>query len=349
MLSAKVLGPNAVAAVLTATTGPADLHVHAARAADPRPAARDRRPAVRARQPRGDRGLAARPARRRGTRGSGRRWRAGCSPSPRGALALRAIAPDAPALTTHARRLRRARPRPRRRLRGLDRPRHRTLKPPIRAWRRRCWRRAPSSAPRSASRSSCRSPPPAPRRSAARPQAHVAGYELGFELVAVLALVTAVSAITVRSRSPAPPASLTFMEHRQLGRSGLRVSVLGLGTMGFGGAGKFANVGELDVQAAGAPDRPLPRRRRDLRRHRQRLLAGRLGGDRRQGDPGPPRPHHARHQGALRDGRRPQRRGPLAHAHHQGVRGRACAASAPTTSTSTRCTSGTARRRSRRR
>jgi aryl-alcohol dehydrogenase-like predicted oxidoreductase len=41
------------------------------------------------------------------------------------------------------------------------------------------------------------------------------------------------------------------MEHRQLGRSGLRVSVLGLGTMGFGGAGKFANVGELDVQAAG--------------------------------------------------------------------------------------------------
>src|SRR3954471_13351262 len=41
------------------------------------------------------------------------------------------------------------------------------------------------------------------------------------------------------------------MEHRQLGRSGLRVSVLGLGTMGFGGAGKFAHVGELDIQAAG--------------------------------------------------------------------------------------------------
>jgi aryl-alcohol dehydrogenase-like predicted oxidoreductase len=40
------------------------------------------------------------------------------------------------------------------------------------------------------------------------------------------------------------------MEHRQLGRSGLRVSVLCLGTMGFGGAGKFADVGELDVQAA---------------------------------------------------------------------------------------------------
>ena len=33
------------------------------------------------------------------------------------------------------------------------------------------------------------------------PAAHVAGYELGFELVAVLAIVTAVSVITVRSRS----------------------------------------------------------------------------------------------------------------------------------------------------
>jgi aryl-alcohol dehydrogenase-like predicted oxidoreductase len=40
------------------------------------------------------------------------------------------------------------------------------------------------------------------------------------------------------------------MEHRQLGRSGLRVSVLCLGTMGFGGGGKFAQVGELDVEAA---------------------------------------------------------------------------------------------------
>jgi aryl-alcohol dehydrogenase-like predicted oxidoreductase len=40
------------------------------------------------------------------------------------------------------------------------------------------------------------------------------------------------------------------MEHRQLGRSGLRVSVLGLGTMGYGGGGKFANVGDLDVAAA---------------------------------------------------------------------------------------------------
>ena len=40
------------------------------------------------------------------------------------------------------------------------------------------------------------------------------------------------------------------MEHRQLGRSGLQVSVLGLGTMGFGGGGNFANVGQIGVEGA---------------------------------------------------------------------------------------------------
>jgi aryl-alcohol dehydrogenase-like predicted oxidoreductase len=40
------------------------------------------------------------------------------------------------------------------------------------------------------------------------------------------------------------------MEYRQLGRSGLRVSVLTLGTMGFGGAGRFAAVGTADLDAA---------------------------------------------------------------------------------------------------
>jgi aryl-alcohol dehydrogenase-like predicted oxidoreductase len=40
------------------------------------------------------------------------------------------------------------------------------------------------------------------------------------------------------------------MEHRQLGRSGLRVSTMTLGTMGFGGAGGFASIGDIDVAGA---------------------------------------------------------------------------------------------------
>src|ERR1700742_4374425 len=40
------------------------------------------------------------------------------------------------------------------------------------------------------------------------------------------------------------------MEYRALGRSGLRVSVLTMGTMTFGGTGGFANVGSTDVDEA---------------------------------------------------------------------------------------------------
>ena len=40
------------------------------------------------------------------------------------------------------------------------------------------------------------------------------------------------------------------MEYRQLGRSGLRISALTLGTMTFGGKGGFAAVGNTDVQGA---------------------------------------------------------------------------------------------------
>lgn len=40
------------------------------------------------------------------------------------------------------------------------------------------------------------------------------------------------------------------MEHRQLGRSGLRVSALTLGTMTFGGKGGFARTGATDVEGA---------------------------------------------------------------------------------------------------
>jgi aryl-alcohol dehydrogenase-like predicted oxidoreductase len=40
------------------------------------------------------------------------------------------------------------------------------------------------------------------------------------------------------------------MEYRQLGRSGLRISRLTLGTMSFGGKGQFRSVGEVDLEGA---------------------------------------------------------------------------------------------------
>ena len=40
------------------------------------------------------------------------------------------------------------------------------------------------------------------------------------------------------------------MEYRQLGRSGLRVSTITLGTMGFGGTGWASPVGHVDVDGA---------------------------------------------------------------------------------------------------
>ncbi len=43
---------------------------------------------------------------------------------------------------------------------------------------------------------------------------------------------------------------MSRMEHRQLGTSGLRVSVLTLGTMTFGGRDKFADVGTTDLEQA---------------------------------------------------------------------------------------------------
>ena len=40
------------------------------------------------------------------------------------------------------------------------------------------------------------------------------------------------------------------MQYRQLGRSGLRISVLTLGTMTFGGRGAFAKTGDTEAQGA---------------------------------------------------------------------------------------------------
>ena len=72
------------------------------------------------------------------------------------------------------------------------------------------------------------------------------------------------------------------MEYRQLGRSGLRISAMTLGTMGFGGGGVFANVGTGDVQDARRQIDLALRRRGVIRdRHGGHLLDGQDGGDRR--------------------------------------------------------------------
>ena len=80
------------------------------------------------------------------------------------------------------------------------------------------------------------------------------------------------------------------MEYRRLGRSGLRISRLTLGTMTFGGRGQFRPVGETDVDGA--------RRQIDMAldagvepdRYRRHLLRRCLGGDHRPGAGGQARP-----------------------------------------------------------
>src|SRR6202043_834298 len=63
--------------------------------------------------------------------------------------------------------------------------------------------------------------------------------------------------LTAWARWPGPAAlgrtaldRVVAMEYRSLGKSGLRVSVLTMGTMTFGGRGSFANVGSTDVAQA---------------------------------------------------------------------------------------------------
>ncbi len=98
-----------------------------------------------------------------------------------------------------------------------------------------------------------------------------------------------------KKSSPSSPASTATastpftrhsaeMEFRQLGRSGLRVSVLAMGTMTFGGSDVFGNVGHTDVAGARRQNRHVPRCGREPRRHRQHVFGGRRGGHPRSGD-----------------------------------------------------------------
>ena len=135
---------------------------------------------------------------------------------------------------------------------------------------------------------------------------------------------------------------LAGMEYRQLGRSGLRVSTITLGTMGFGGTG-LGEPGRPDRRRRrAAADRHLPGRRRQPVRHRRRVLGRPVRGDPRRGAGQGPRRGADRHQGARADGRRARTTPGCRGTTSSAAARRACAGSAPTTSTCTRCTSGTA-------
>ena len=112
------------------------------------------------------------------------------------------------------------------------------------------------------------------------------------------------------------------MEYRQLGNSGLKVSVLTMGTMTFGGKGNFAKVGNLAARRGAQADRHRRRRRRQSDRHRQCLFGRRLGGTDRRGDGAQAQARHAdRDQGALSDGGGAERSRTLALASHPRMRG----------------------------
>ena len=71
----------------------------------------------------------------------------------------------------------------------------------------------------------------------------------------------------------------------------------------------------------------VARRWHQLHRHRRRLRAGRVRGDRRQGAQGPPRRRHPRHQVPRPDGRGPQPAGQLAALDHRARSRTRCAGS----------------------
>ena len=90
------------------------------------------------------------------------------------------------------------------------------------------------------------------------------------------------------------------MHYRTLGRTGIKVSPYGLGSPAGG-------VDRQPRPRRRHPDDPQGARRRDQpRRHRRRVLAGRIRGRRREGAQGASGRHRAGDQGEPPDGRRPQ-------------------------------------------
>ena len=111
------------------------------------------------------------------------------------------------------------------------------------------------------------------------------------------------------------------MQYRQLGNSGLKVSVLTMGTMTFGGKGMFAKVGDVSLEEVRRLIDICRRRRRQSHRHRQHLFRRPIGGADRRGDADAKSRHADRDQGALSDGRGAQRPRLLALASHPRMRG----------------------------
>ena len=138
------------------------------------------------------------------------------------------------------------------------------------------------------------------------------------------------------------------MEYRQLGNSGLRVSAVTLGTMGFGGTAWASPVGHIDVEGARRQIGLCPRRRRQPVDTADVYSDGRSEEIWARRSAAGAMTCWSRPRCASRWATGPNDAGLSRHHIIRAAR-RACAACAPTTSTSTRCTNGTARPRSRRR
>ena len=137
------------------------------------------------------------------------------------------------------------------------------------------------------------------------------------------------------------------MEYTHLGRTGLKVSRLCLGTMNFGPQTSEADSFAIMDQALDAGHQLLRHgqrlwledgRRRHRADHRALVCAGRRAA----------RESRAGHQGLRRDGRVAQRVRACRRCHIKRPAKTACAACRPTTSTCTRCTTSTATRRGKR-